>query len=160
MGRKAIDLTGRDFGLLHVVKRSKDASSSHAKWVCKCQCGNTHIAESRRLLSGEVRSCGCMKHGKKQGLMSDAEMSSTSDSLSRLSRTGADPWQNLANAIICVAADDYRGALKSNNIELLDDLTGFFRSDWYKALTQIKPDDMIRFLRRDSGDNLSAVYLT
>ncbi|MFQ8632125.1 MAG: hypothetical protein ACLSAJ_12400 [Intestinibacter bartlettii] len=30
-------------------------------WMCKCQCGNTHIASTSNLTGEITRSCGCLK---------------------------------------------------------------------------------------------------
>ena len=160
MSGRAIDLTGQDFGMLHVIKRAEGASGSHAKWLCQCKnCGKMHVAQGRYLKSGEVQSCGCMKRGKKPGVMSDKELSASSDSLYRLQMDSSDPYQNLANAIICVAADDYRNALKNDNAKLLESLTDFFYSDWYKKLSRIKPDALIKFLHREHDGNLAVAYI-
>lgn len=61
------------------------------------------------------------------------------DSLGRLCTDGLDPFYNLANAIICVAAEDYAIALKSNNSLLKSDLEEFFMSDYYEVLTNLDP---------------------
>ena len=161
MSGRAIDLTGQDFGMLHVIKRAEGASGSHAKWLCQCKnCGKMHVAQGRYLKSGEVQSCGCMKRGKKPGVMSDKELSASSDSLYRLQMDSSDPYQNLANAIVCVAADDYRNALKNDNAKLLESLTDFFYSDWYKKLSRIKPDALIKFLHREHDGNLAVAYIS
>lgn len=159
MSGKAIDLTGQDFGMLHVIGRAEDSSGSHAKWVCKCQCGSMHTVQGRYLKSGEVQSCGCMKRGQKPGAMNKKELAASSASLYRLCRKGADPYQNLANAIVCVAADDYRTALANNNTALTKSLLEFFLSDWYRTLTRVKPEDLLSFLHRESDGNLMAVYI-
>lgn len=161
MSGKAIDLTGQNFGMLHVIKRAEGTAGSHAKWICKCMnCGKMHIAQGRYLKSGEVQSCGCMKRGKKPGIMSDKELSASSYSLYRLKMDGKDPYQNLANAIICVAADDYRFALREGNTKLLEDLTDFFNSNWYKMLSKIKPNVLINFLHREHNGNLPVAYIS
>ena len=161
MSGRAIDLTGQDFGMLHVIKRAEGVSGSHAKWLCQCKnCGKMHVAQGRYLKSGEVQSCGCMKRGKKPGVMSDKELSASSDSLYRLQMDSSDPYQNLANAIVCVAADDYRNALKNDNAKLLESLTDFFYSDWYKKLSRIKPDALIKFLHREHDGNLAVAYIS
>jgi len=54
-----------------------------------------------------------------------------------------DPYQNLANAIIAVAVDDYRFALKEEKMELKALLEEFFFSDWFKVLTSINPELII-----------------
>lgn len=60
------DLTGRRFGRLVVVERSRNNSSGRAMWLCRCDCGGTTIVSGSNLLCGHCRSCGCLarKHGR------------------------------------------------------------------------------------------------
>nr|DAQ25199.1 MAG TPA: Regulatory protein [Bacteriophage sp.] len=60
MGRKAIDLTGKTFGYLTAIKQEYCKNKS-ARWLCKCVCGNTVIAESQKLRNGRIKSCGCKR---------------------------------------------------------------------------------------------------
>lgn len=68
---------------------------------------------------------------------------------------GADPYENLANAIIVQAARDYMAALKKlkknpRNREAMSDamkLEQFFHSSWYGVLTTADPDYLIGELR-------------
>ena len=68
---------------------------------------------------------------------------------------GADPYENLANAIVAQAARDYLAALKKlkknpGNRTAMDDamrLEKFFHSGWYGVLTSEDPDYLIRKLR-------------
>jgi len=167
MSGKAKDLRNRRFGSLKVIKRVENSSDNQPQWLCECECGNTHVAQGRYLKSGKVKSCGCMKRGAQPGEMSEREMWYSSDSLSRLQldsdtyslEQGADPYQNLANAIVCVAADDYREALKTGNTGLVNSLTEFFNSDWYKTLTKVKPEKLLSLLNKENAGNLSAVYI-
>ena len=57
---KFINLTGQRFERLTVIARHGIASSGHALWLCKCDCGNTKIISSNQLHSG-TRSCGCLQ---------------------------------------------------------------------------------------------------
>lgn len=61
-GRPAIDLTGQKFGRLTVVKRHGSDVRKRARWVCRCDCGKTCIKAGGYLTSGDVRSCGCLRH--------------------------------------------------------------------------------------------------
>lgn len=54
---KYIDLTGKRFEKLLVVKRYKNTTP--VKFLCKCDCGNEIIAYSQKLRRGETTSCGC-----------------------------------------------------------------------------------------------------
>lgn len=57
-----------------------------------------------------------------------------------------DPYENLANAIICVAADDYKEAVKYDDEELLADVRSFFFSEWFTTLSDISPIKLVRKL--------------
>lgn len=60
MGRKIEDLTGKRFGRLVVVERTKNRGK-HAAWKCDCDCGNTAEISSTNLISGHTTSCGCFR---------------------------------------------------------------------------------------------------
>jgi len=54
---------GDRFGRLVVLERVPSKRRDH-RWKCRCDCGNTHEIYSFSLLSGGVKSCGCL--GKEQ----------------------------------------------------------------------------------------------
>lgn len=58
MGR-CIDLTGRRFGRLTVIKRAENTKSGKSQWFCKCDCGNTIIVKADNIKTGNTKSCGC-----------------------------------------------------------------------------------------------------
>ena len=68
-----------------------------------------------------------------------------------------DPWESLANAIILQAVKDYREARKKLNKRpknedaklMISDCEAFFRSDWYRALTDVDGEMLIRKLREE-----------
>jgi Tfp pilus assembly protein PilE len=72
-------------------------------------------------------------------------------------RTDGDPYENLANAVVSVAAKDYLAALKkvkrkATNKDAMQeamDLERFFHSAWYAQLTSVDPDYLIRRLRNE-----------
>jgi hypothetical protein len=49
---------GAVFGILTVQQK---ATSGWARWVCVCACGEVKILAANKLLSGNNRSCGCLK---------------------------------------------------------------------------------------------------
>ena len=59
------DLIGREFNMLTVLKKSTGKSS--CTYVeCRCACGNITTPMQHNVLSGRVKSCGCIvgfKHG-------------------------------------------------------------------------------------------------
>ena len=61
------DLTGKRFGRLLVIERTK--TPEHIKgnrvyWLCRCNCGNEKIISGLNLRNGHTLSCGCYKKEK------------------------------------------------------------------------------------------------
>lgn len=55
-----IDLTGRRFGRLLVVRRDSN-SGRNVRWLCLCDCGGGKPVARCSLQSGLTRSCGCLE---------------------------------------------------------------------------------------------------
>lgn len=59
------DLTGRRFGKLVVIKQDEDyvtpSGTVHARWLCRCDCGNTKSIIQSNLIRGLSKTCGCRK---------------------------------------------------------------------------------------------------
>ena len=53
------NLEGLRFGKLLVIKRGENNKSGTARWICKCDCGNTVLVSSSGLNNGTSTSCGC-----------------------------------------------------------------------------------------------------
>jgi len=68
-----------------------------------------------------------------------------------------DPYENLANAIVLQAVKDYRNALKKlkkhPNYEpskyTIAEVKRFFHSEWYRELTTVEPEILIRKLKEE-----------
>lgn len=58
---RLLDLTGRTFGRLTVLSRAENGKGGKSRWLCKCRCGNECIVHSSSLVSGNTRSCGCLR---------------------------------------------------------------------------------------------------
>lgn len=56
------DLTGQRFGFWTVVGRAENTSYGAARWLCKCECGNTRVVKAQGLKNGTSKSCGCHKN--------------------------------------------------------------------------------------------------
>lgn len=54
------DLTGQKFGRLTVIERADNDDRGKVRWLCKCECGNTHTVITYHLTHGLCKSCGCM----------------------------------------------------------------------------------------------------
>jgi hypothetical protein len=67
-----INLTGKRFSRLVVIKRAAKNLGQKVAWLCKCDCGNTQVVRGSDLKMGKHRSCGCLqleavtKHGNTQ----------------------------------------------------------------------------------------------
>lgn len=67
------------------------------------------------------------------------------------------PWQSLANAIVISAAKDYRAALRrlrrrpnsKTALSGIAELERFFRSDWYRTLTNVDGELLIQKLKEE-----------
>ena len=59
---KTTDLTNEKFERLLVVKRAGSNKYGRARWKCVCDCGNVLDVDSRSLISGNTKSCGCLKN--------------------------------------------------------------------------------------------------
>jgi len=76
------DLTGQRFGKLVVIGLDPDyipKSGRHAKWLCKCDCGNYKKVQSNHLLAGDTTACslGCnrrIENGTHFGRLTVIEM--------------------------------------------------------------------------------------
>ena len=57
------DLTGMKFGRLIVIRRYGTkiyGRTYRATWLCRCDCGKTHVVDTRNLTCGLTKSCGCL----------------------------------------------------------------------------------------------------
>ena len=74
-----------------------------------------------------------------------------------MKRPELDPYQELANAIVVMAAKDYRHALRIQRRNpdsqaariKIDEIERFFRSDWYRLLTDVDGEILIKKLREE-----------
>lgn len=59
---KAIDLTGKRFGRLTVLRKTSIRSSQgDIYWQCICDCGKKAIVNGKSLRSSGQKSCGCLQ---------------------------------------------------------------------------------------------------
>ena len=61
-----IDLTGKKYGKLKVLKKSNQRTKYWSIcWDCLCDCGNYIVVPGYRLRNGSKTNCGCLKKTKK-----------------------------------------------------------------------------------------------
>lgn len=81
-GRPVKDMTGMNFGRLHVLERAQVLNrgrSDQARWRCACECGEEITVTGSDLRTGRTKSCGCFRRDRagqlyrKHGLSKTAE---------------------------------------------------------------------------------------
>jgi len=60
MSKYALNLKGRKYGRLEVVRRVTNSKSRHARWLCQCECGCVKTVRGGHLRKGATQSCGCL----------------------------------------------------------------------------------------------------
>ena len=56
------DLTGQRFSRWLVIRFSHiEQPRRAAHWLCQCDCGTKRIVRAQQLISGQSKSCGCLK---------------------------------------------------------------------------------------------------
>lgn len=56
---RLIDLTGKTFGRLKVLRRAHSNIKNIVFYECLCECGNVCVIRSQSLKNGSTQSCGC-----------------------------------------------------------------------------------------------------
>ena len=60
MHGRAVDISGKKFGRLTVVRLTDERRNHHCVWECICDCGCRAMVIGSSLRSGVTRSCGCL----------------------------------------------------------------------------------------------------
>jgi hypothetical protein len=58
---KPLDLIGRRFGHIKVLRREASDKRGRTTWLCECSCGARPIMVGQYLMSGRINSCGCQR---------------------------------------------------------------------------------------------------
>lgn len=58
---KVIDLTGKRFGKLTVIKKHNQDKWGGWNWLCRCDCGNETVVSGGHLRGLKTKSCGCSR---------------------------------------------------------------------------------------------------
>ena len=68
------DIIGKRLGKLEVVKYAgfyyactKGGYKMRHFYICKCECGNSHLVQRGPLKNDKIHSCGCMRRGTRYG---------------------------------------------------------------------------------------------
>lgn len=59
-----LKLEGQRFGHLTVLKKLDERENRYVVWLCRCDCGNEIKVNTRHLMRGTVKDCGCIPENK------------------------------------------------------------------------------------------------
>lgn len=78
MGKK-IDITGKKFNQLTVIRIDGKDNWGKYRWLCQCDCGKKTIVTGTCIRSGHIKSCGCLaqQNRKTHGHFQNRKMSGT-----------------------------------------------------------------------------------
>lgn len=68
--QKIKDLTGARYGRLTAIAHIGRHKKKGQLWLCRCECGSVSQHNSRHLLQGLTRSCGCLRRETTRALFS------------------------------------------------------------------------------------------
>lgn len=60
-GKLAKSLTGLTIGYYRVIKEMPRRIYEERRYLCRCQCGNEKVVLRRSLVTGNTKSCGCLR---------------------------------------------------------------------------------------------------
>lgn len=55
------DLTDKYFGYIHVLSKTNTSKNGGIIWKCQCKCGNIIYLSTNKIISGDTKSCGCIR---------------------------------------------------------------------------------------------------
>jgi len=89
-----IDLTGKRFGKLCVIRFNGLNKHSSATWLCRCDCGVEKVIDGNPLRRGVVKSCNCSIGGKTHGIGHTAFYSAWFSMISRCYNPKRNDYRN------------------------------------------------------------------
>ncbi|MCD8225348.1 MAG: hypothetical protein LUC99_10985 [Clostridiales bacterium] len=69
---KRVDLVGKRFGRLVVLRQMPEKKGWESSWECRCDCGNVCVCQTDNLKRGTTRSCGCFRNEQRKENMKTA----------------------------------------------------------------------------------------
>jgi hypothetical protein len=139
---KLIDLTGKVFGRLTVLKRGKTSKWGHIHWACRCSCGNVKEICGTSLKKKNSSSCGCLQkellteRNKTHGMHGSPEYIS---------------WQSMKNRCYNLERDNYHN-YGGRGIIVCDRWLNSFEN-FYEDMGPRPDDDYYSLDRIDSNGN-------
>lgn len=118
-----MDMTGKVYGRLTVIRSSEPVPRRPVHWVCKCECGTEKIINGNNLRRGSTNSCGCLQKdliiGRqiKHGFAGTGTYKSWHSMIQRCSKVSKDGYKRYGGAGITVCerwarSDGFKNFLK------------------------------------------------
>jgi hypothetical protein len=98
---RLIDLRGKQFGVLRVVRRDGSDQFGRATWLCTCECGGKTVVCGGALKSGNTKSCGCLRRRTGKSGTTTIEMHGKFGLLTVVERAGRNRWGNAKWRCVC-----------------------------------------------------------
>ena len=123
-----IDMIGKRFGRLVVIKYYDDIEPGRPRWLCRCDCGNERVVRGISLRKGDTKSCGCITKERAK-LLSESHVTH-GKSKTRLYRI----WFNIKCRCYKPSSADYT-RYGGRGIEVCDEWRDNFQSfyEWSMA---------------------------
>lgn len=71
-----VDLSGKRFGRLVLIRPLSINGSNGAIWECKCDCGNVVNISGHNIMATGIKSCGCLKRERSDNKVFDTRLHS------------------------------------------------------------------------------------
>lgn len=94
-----IDMTGKKYGRLTVIRRATEVQKKCVLWLCRCDCGKISIVLGTNLRKGTTQSCGCLQRERTGEVNRTHGMTNT-----RLHRV----WNAMNNRCYDIDGDNYK----------------------------------------------------
>lgn len=76
-GSTKIEMVGKIFGRLTIIKEAGRNKHRTIDWICKCSCGVEKVISGLTLRAGKTRSCGCWQKENASTLYTKNEINNT-----------------------------------------------------------------------------------
>jgi hypothetical protein len=105
---KTVNMAGRYYGRLYVLRRSGSSRRGDAKWLCLCECGAIAVTSGTKLRLGRTNSCGCQRRDTasrlflRHGLSASRTYKSWHSAMTRCTCRRNPAWKNYGGRGISV----------------------------------------------------------
>lgn len=164
---KFIDLIGKRFERLIVIKQVGEDNSKNYKWLCLCNCGKEKIILGYDLENGHTKSCGCLqkenasiyniKHGHNKVGKRSKTYQSWVNMIARCTNSSHKQWKDYGGRGIKVCErwlkfenflEDMGEAPRGLTIERIKNKKGYFKENckWATRKEQMRNTRSNRFI--------------